>query len=139
MAFLAIQFVVSVALLLQVDARRISRREEVLHIRGGYRSIDVSEVPQEIQDHAQESTINHLNSDKGIRFFEITSAQKQTVAGTNYKLELALHETECPASASRAAINDVEACPVTDYISCTVVVHQPLFDEALKVSEMSCV
>jgi len=139
MAFYFVLIVAAVALL-QVDARSISRRQEDRYpMVGGYHTIDASSIPPEVKNHAQETLISQFNSDKGIRLFEISEAEVQVVSGSNYKFKLLFHETECPATASSEEINDLEACPVTEYISCTVTVYHQSWTNTLKVTDTSCV
>jgi len=136
MAFRLALFVVAVALL-HVDARKISRRNDVPP--GGWRLVDTTQIPTEVQSHAKEELLSQLQSDKGIRYVEIVRAEVQVVAGKNYRLVILFHVTECPASASSAEVSDPDTCPTEEFITCTIeVFHQP-WTETIDTQSVSCV
>jgi len=131
-------FIVLAVVLCQVQTREISRREEK-RLPGGWRTIDPSNVPQEVQSHVKQTLIREFNFEQGIKSIEITRAKVQTVSGQNFELYLQLHSAQCSSSSATAARQqeprDESACPL---ITCVVRVHYLAWVNNMKLETSNC-
>jgi len=133
--------VLAVALLDVLEARRLSRRNELVGgplLVGGWRDISPSDVPDEVVQHATERISSTFNGYERVKMTGVTSAKEQTVRGTNYELKLSFQLSNCASSESVGDDNDGEACE-TQHSSCTVKVNHTPWLNSIDVFNYSCI
>jgi hypothetical protein len=109
-------------------------------VAGGWKDIELSDVPAAVVAHAVKTAIDGVGGDNNaVRLVDITGAKSQTVAGKNYELTIKTETTSCPPTATSDEVKDPEACPAIYYSTCTLRVFQSLSSNAaLSVKTATC-